>query len=538
MGWSVWAFFGALACASIAVAQTTQESAAVLSEQLTLRVQRFAFDGNVMLGDEALTEAIGRALPNWRERELAMEDLETARQAVTRAYIDRGYINSGAVIPDQTIEDGVVVLQVVEGRLSEVRITGRQRLREAYLARRAWNRGDAPLNIITLRDRLELLRQDPNVARINAELSPGLEPGQSVLTIDVEERSVWQLGLHADNRGTPSVGAERLEVLAANRNLTGNGDALSLRYGIIKGGVEDIEFAGLDDFGVAYALPLNSYGTSLIASFVRSDSLIVEEPFVDLDIESQSNTVDLTLRQAIRQTPDGELALFLTASYADNETELEGVPFSFSPGAEDGRSAVTAIRFGQEWFARDQRQALALRSTFSLGVDAFGSTINGDDVPDSQFFAWTGQAQYVRRLNEDDWRLVMRGAVQLSADPLLSLEQIAIGGFDTVRGYRENALVRDNGAAASAELRIPLWRKGDRAVLTVAPFFDIGYGWNDGDSPDYPLLYSAGAGIIYSPSDRLTAQVYWGYAFNELDDESDDLQDLGIHFDVMWWLAD
>jgi hemolysin activation/secretion protein len=57
-------------------------------------------------------------------RVLATEDVEEVRQALTRLYVDRGYINSGAIIPDQTVTDGVITVQVIEGELTEVLVTG------------------------------------------------------------------------------------------------------------------------------------------------------------------------------------------------------------------------------------------------------------------------------------------------------------------------------------------------------------------------------------------------------------------------------
>ena len=133
------------------------------------------------------------------------------------------------------------------------------------------------------------------------------------------------------------------------------------------------------------------------------------------------------------------------------------------------------------------------------------ATVNRGEIPDSQYIAWLGQVQYVRRLNADDWQLVLRGTVQLSNDPLLPLEQFSVGGIDTVRGYRENELVRDNGWATSAEVRIPLWRKADRSILDVAPFVDAGYGWNDLGGASSELISSAGVGLIFNPTENISA---------------------------------
>ena len=56
-------------------------------------------------------------------REVSAADLETLRDRLTLAYVQRGYVNSGVVLPDQAIDDGLVTFQAVEGRLSEIIVT-------------------------------------------------------------------------------------------------------------------------------------------------------------------------------------------------------------------------------------------------------------------------------------------------------------------------------------------------------------------------------------------------------------------------------
>src|SRR5207248_2408577 len=108
--------------------------------------------------------------------------------------------------------------------------------------------------------------------------------------------------------------------------------------------------------------------------------------------------------------------------------------------AVDGETAVSVIRFGQEWVFRTQREVIAVRSNFHFGVQALDATENGT-ARDGRFFAWLGQAQYVRRLDQRGTQVMLRGDAQWTSDQLLSLEQLAIGGINTVRGYRENLLV-------------------------------------------------------------------------------------------------
>jgi hemolysin activation/secretion protein len=288
---------------------------------------------------------------------------------------------------------------------------------------------------------------------------------------------------------------------------------------------------------LGYTIPLTRWDTTLSLGFDRSDSPVVEEPFADLDIRSRTESYALGIRQPIWRTVDTELAASLTLVRRDNKSFLAGEPFSFSPGAEDGASAVTALRFAQELVTRRQEWALSLRSTFSFGIDAFDPTIHGGGLPDSHFFAWLGQWQYVRRLPVRDWQLILRGAAQLTPDPLLPLEQFSLGGMDTVRGYRENQLVRDIGVAATAEVRVPLYVRQEERVLDLAVFFDAGYARNNGiegvDNPGGEFVASAGLGVLWNPHRRFSATVYWGYPFNDFEQTSDDLQDLGFHFSLV-----
>jgi hemolysin activation/secretion protein len=174
-------------------------------------------------------------------------------------------------------------------------------------------------------------------------------------------------------------------------------------------------------------------------------------------------------------------------------------------------------------------------------VDLLGATINAGAVPDGHFFAWLGQFQWVRRLWDTDSQLILRSDLQVAADPLLPLEKLAIGGAATVRGYRENVFVRDNGWVSSLEFRIPIFRLplpwisqgAQDGWVQLAPFFDAGWSTNtDDDTPSPKTIYSAGLGLRWDPSPWVHSELYWGYPFKEVEDPiaEHDLQDDGIHF--------
>jgi hemolysin activation/secretion protein len=130
--------------------------------------------------------------------------------------------------------------------------------------------------------------------------------------------------------------------------------------------------------------------------------------------------------------------------------------------------------------------------------------------------------------------LVLRLNAQFSDEPLLALEQFSLGGAQSVRGYRENQLLRDDGVFASAELRVPVWLAVDKTpIVAIAPFFDFGAGWNINKVDDqYRTIYSAGVGVLVNATRHAQIFVYWGHPFVELNQTHTSLQDDGWHIVV------
>jgi hemolysin activation/secretion protein len=191
---------------------------------------------------------------------------------------------------------------------------------------------------------------------------------------------------------------------------------------------------------------------------------------------------------------------------------------------------------------RTSEQVIAARSRFSVGVDGLGATINNEPgLPSGKFFAWLGQFQWVRRLSLLDTQLILRADTQLTPDSLLALEQFAVGGRYTVRGYRENTLVRDNALVLSLEGRVPIVRSVQWAdYLEVAPFFDYGKAWNERSAGDERRhISSAGIGVRWGATIpariplRSQLEVYWGRPFQNINTAGGNLQDRGIHLQLI-----
>lgn len=515
-------------------------------EQRRLPGPRVFVERIVVTGSTAFSsDQIDVVTDPYINREVTSEELESLRLALTQLYVKAGYINSGAVLMDQDVRDGTIQFHIIEGELTDVVITENKRFRTHYLRNRLALNVTKPLNIGTLQQRLQRLQQDDRIRRLQAELRPGIRLGESELHVRVEENTLYIVSAAFNNYQAASIGSERGQLTVGHRNLTGNGDILSLTASKSEGSELQLD--------ASYTLPLNARDTTLGLRYRRNDSSVIEEPFAELDIESLSEIFSVTLRAPLYRTLRREFALSISGERLHSETSILGMRFSVSEGQNEGESTITALRFTAEWVERTPNQVLALRSRFSFGLDALGATINPkmpDDpdtpdrnesaIPPGRFAAWLGQFQLGRRLNTRQIELLFRFDIQLSTEPLLALEQMAIGGRFSVRGYRENQLVRDNGALVSLESRIPLIRNQRWAeYIQVVPFVDVGWGWQTrGDTPSPNNLASVGLGLRWAARWELSLplqsefEVFWGYQLRDVPTSGDNLQDHGLHLQL------
>jgi hemolysin activation/secretion protein len=484
-----------------------------------------------LTGNSAFTsDELAEVTAPYTNRDLTAEDLESLRLALTMYYVNRGYVTSGALIPEQTVADGILDLQIVEGKLAEINVQDLKWFQTSYFQRRLNLAAGPPLNVNELQERLQILQSDPRIQRINAELRPGLTRGESTLDLRVQEANPLKAWLEFNNYQSPLVGAEQGFVTVAHRNLLGFGDQLSLQYGRSAGVNPILNFR--------YAVPVTPQDTTVSFQYRRFDFAVTEDPFEDLDIKNKAEIYTLAVRHPVYRRVDQEFALSLTGEHSRNESDILGGPNLFIPGAPGGKFSITALRFGQEYTRRWADQVFAALSRFSLGIGALGATANGDpNLPDARFFSWLGEAQLIRYLPWRRTQVVARGVAQLSNDHLFVLEQMAVGGRYSVRGYREYTLIRDNAVMASVEVRVPVYTtKAGVDALFLAPFVDIGHGWETTvPTPETPpqTLASIGVGAIWNFWRGSHFEVYWGKQLKEFDTGRGNLQDHGVHLQLV-----
>ncbi len=469
-------------------------------------------------------------------RELTVEEIRQAADKITQLYLNQKYINSRAIpVTDQTT-DGVVIIRVIEGRVSEIQVQGTKRLNPGYIRDRIKLGSKIPLNTIQLEDQLKLLRIDPLFTNVEASLRPTGKVGQSTLIVRVQEANPITVSFGVDNYSPPSVGGERLGIELRDRNLIGIGDELAGSYYHTLSG-------GSDVFDFSYQIPVNAMNGKVQLRVAPNRNKITEAPFNRLGIRADQDLYEINYRQPLVRSPREEFALSLGFTYQDGQTFVfDRVPTTFGIGPDvNGVSRTSVIKFSQDYVKRDPQGATFVRSQFNFGTGFFDATINNDPIPDGRFFSWLAQAQRVQQLNNDNL-LLIQADLQLTPDSLLPSQQFVIGGGQSVRGYRQNIRSGDNGFRLAMEDRFTVKRnESGLSTIQIIPFIDMGAIWNQSDNPNklpsQRFLASAGLGLLWNQAlgiDRLTLRLDYGIPFIDLKDKGNNAQDEGFYFSLRY----
>ncbi len=491
---------------------------------LRVRVEAFRFEGNTVFTDDELAEL----LSPFTGRELESEGLEAARQALTRHYVDAGYVNSGALLPDQEVVDGVVGFQIVEGRLSRVRVEGTRHFRASYFEKRLMRLAAGPLQIRDLEERLQVFEQDPRIRRLSGRLGPGAQRGEAILHLRVDEALPFEaFGEWAND--TPVVYGEQTGRFGVRySNALGMGDRIASTFRVTE---------GLLDYEGQWRVPVNAWDTEVEVHGRYTEGEVERGPFQVADIDSEAATVGFGILQPVWRTRENTARVAVIGEWRRTKTQV-GDSLSF-PGSgadpDSGVSKLSALRLGGELVHRSRNRVVAFRQLLSIGLPILDHTDNSGKEPDGNFVSSLSQLRVAARVPRLwDTEIALRSDLQLSSKPLMPIEQIGVGGLATVRGYGENELVRDQAIISSLELRFPVYRNlGETQVLQVAPFVDVARGWNrsrDGPSLSSDTLLSSGAGLRYRFRHLLRAEIYWGANLTNGRSLPSSAQDHGVHF--------
>ena len=427
----------------------------------SLLVKGFSFTGNTVISQaelEAFTQPyVGRSL--------TLSDLEEVAANVATLYKRKGYTLATTYVPQQQIRFGVVTIAILEGRVGEIFVTGNQHYSTEFIRGRfAQAMEDNVVRNVALERALLLLNDYPDL-KVSALLEPGASTGSTNVHVKAEDKLPIHASLDFNNYGFNTISRYRFGAGVEIGNVLFNGATLNLN-GIMGDHPDQLLFQT-----GAYAVPIGVYGTKLVLSG-SNGRFDVGAALAALQIHGTIKTYDISVTHPFIKTRFQTLTA--ETGFASKDNRL------FTLGSLTGDDGIRMAKLGVNY----DRLDLSGRTYFSLyGFQGLGEMLGGmsDNSPqatrqgtDNRFTKATVSAGRIQSLGHDVL-LVLRANGQATTGPVVVIEQMLLGGPDSVRGYQLGERFVDEGYTVSAETRVPFF-PSVLASTQAAVFIDYGAG--------------------------------------------------------------
>lgn len=486
------------------------------AEPARFDILEFAVEGNTVLPAELIERAVYPFLGEKRR----FDDVNAAATALEKAYQDAGYLTVAVGVPEQSINDGVVRLEVTEGRVERLKVSGAQytlpsRVREQLPS---LAEGEVP-SFPEVQEELGQLGRNADL-KVTPLLQPGRVPGSVNVELKLDDASPLHGSLEWNNKRSADTDTGRVEATLRYDNLWQRRHSIGLTYFAVPSAREQIEV-----WGINYSAPV---GKGFLAGFfARSNSNIPTQ--FDTSSLGRGDTAGL---RWILPLPDRGMAmshnLSLGVDWKNNEQDTLGI-------------GGTAFRFSQPvkyWVLNGQYgihlpfesgARLRLGASLNVGTSAMNERLIDcggvrveqfscrRDGAKPGFFVSRFEAEGAYPLGEG-WSLSGRLDVQRSGDPLINSEQFSAGGFDSVRGYLESERLGDEGERVRLELATPSLGLFDALGVRGLLFYDwAGLYIREAFAGQQTraALEGVGLGVRMEASQGLKLNADWAYAMRD-----------------------
>jgi hemolysin activation/secretion protein len=407
-----------------------------------VRINAVRFVGNTAIGAEQLLASLELS----PERDLDLGQLRALAERVTQVYRQAGYPFAQAVLPKQEIKEGVVVIEVIEGRYGAVIVTGEDRLAgslKGYLS------GLKPGSLIEeneLQHDLLVMSELPGVT-FSPVFSPGASAGTADLKVLAARDEAWHGSIRTDNYGVRFSGAYRLQLEATRAGLLEIGDKLGANLLV----TDERLLLG----GARYELPLSFAGLRASAGYARTDYQLGAgyQGFTGL-----ADTWSAGLTYPLMRSRQTNLTLTLGAEHKHLEDKFLGTTYE--------RRELTVASVGLQFDRRD----VAWGGGLSYGELKFYGGNVSSDVAGSPQGGFTKANLSISRLQNASEGFTLFGSLcgQVSDRTLNAAESFSLGGATGVRAFPNGEAQSSRGLLGQVELRY--------AVGSLSPylFYDQG----------------------------------------------------------------
>ena len=499
------------------------ESAKILRELVDRRERGEATEEDI----KRVQELIQKLKDVEYNQGLTIGQLQEIVDHVTRFYRSKGFILAQAYIPAQTITNGVVIVQVLEGTLSGVVVEGNRRYSDEEIKQPFADLIGMPVVKQPLESALLQLTDYPGISAFGV-FRPGKNIGSSELVIKVQKEKVADVALSVDNYGSKFTGQYRsiihyslYNTLTAEDRLFGNvyktfspnnGIYGSLSYEAAIPNIKNILGINVSrneftleqvDNSVPGTGETTTGGIYYQHAFRRSRA---SNRYAKFEFNRKRADVDLFDEPYQVATRDDLAVMSAAFNYDALDSKTAGINMGFLRYSHGFDGVLGIPKKGEETIQKLNPTASAEFDKIELGYTRFQSLGSTHSL-----------------------LLSLRG--QYSSENLASLEQMAIGGPDSVRAYTVARYLRDNAYFGTLEwilkapgaADVPAFGKrtwGD--IVKMSLFYDIGGGSNNKDSGTGDDVTAMGIGVAFNVNvNRFSARLDIAFPMNEKQDEED-----------------
>ena len=458
---------------------------------------------------QILTEKeIKDILEDYTQTNITFTQLEEIVARINKLYLEKGYVTARAYLPEQTVENETIRIELLEGKVGDISIEGNRWTRTRYIRDRITLKKGELFSIQQLEQNLMTFNRYNDGVELNGTLVPGQsEMGTTDVHLKVKERLPFRLTALVDNAGRSTIGKYRAGLMLQDESLFGLRDKLTI--GAYANKCSVTPFAD-------YNIPVNKKDGRVGFSFSSSNSKIGHGPYRDFNIKSRSQNYSLYYLQPIYRRPWTELTSIASVAYKRATTSFDGHDLY--------TDQVTSAQVGLNFRYDSKRGIWYLSQNVSYAFPIFDSRSNYLKLDGS-----------ILRLHDFGHGFVgtLRGNYQVipNRDVVPYLDQFIAGGVATVRGYSEGLLIGRSGYIVSAEMMFPM---GPRAIKSrkdkekmipfignylkgfvfadhagVFPYKGSGIGSEGYNSDDF--LASLGFGIKINLPGSASLRLSWGF---------------------------
>ena len=413
-------------------------------------ILEYEVHGNTVLPAIAIEQAVTPFLGPDR----TIADVESARAALEKLYQNLGYLTVFVDLPEQRVDQGVVQLKVLEGRVQRLSVSGSRYFSQGYIREKVGEFADGQVpNFNVAQAQLALVNRTED-RRVQPVLRQGTLPGTVEVELKVTDELPFTTSVEVNNDHAQYTDDVRIQINGTYSNLFQRDHSLSLTAITAPTAPEQSSVLVL-----GYTVPLDS-GSSVSFNGVFSNSNV--ETLGGNASVGSGTTLGVHYLVPLGSTAESQHSLSLGLEYKDvDETTDISVPLKYAP---------LSASYNGAWFGAGGRQTTATASmlaAFRKVLDRQVDCMSSDGLPLDQFACkrYGGDGGFVR-FNLDvrhtepfvsGTSLGLRLAGQFADQPLISGEQFSIGGAEQVRGYYEGEGSGDRGAMGSFEFRGPNW---------------------------------------------------------------------------------